>query len=296
MVFGCITSRIRHRRVSKKKMENLLGSFKQARHFCDETWAPERRKLLEDLKSIKDEVQRQGIIHSIGSITYSSAGIVGGGLAIAGIITAPFTFGASLGLTVAGIATGLTSGVAGYTHTKVKSKIVEKQYTDANTCLIKHYESCKEMIGLLELLELDMKTMKFRRDHMESNFKELLTDVEGVDIAGWVDDIETLLTIGKLHTANSSVHVAIKIVTNLASLIWNAVELSGYNKGQLCYDAQRLQSVIEKMQQELDNFINTMLLIEQRLQNGFMKKKNKLRRIYYILNVIKGKAKQVIKQ
>lgn len=86
-------------------------------------------------------------------------------------------------MTVAGIATGLTSGVAGYTHTKVKRKIVEKQYNDANTCLIKHYESCKEMIRLLEPLELDMKTiMKFRRDHMESNLKELLTDVEGVDI------------------------------------------------------------------------------------------------------------------
>lgn len=138
------------------------------------------------------------------------------------------------------------------------------------------------MIRLLEQLELDLKTIKkFRRDHMESNLKELFTDVEGVeqlvdifkvvdfnDIACWVDDIETLLTIGNLQTAHLCVHVANEIVTNLPSLIWNAE----YNKGQLCSDAERLQSVIEQMQQELDDFINTMLLIEQQLQNGFMKK------------------------
>ena len=52
---------------------------------------------------------------------------MGGGLVIAGIVTAPFTFGASLALTVAGVATGLTSGVAGVTHGVVKLGIVGKQ-------------------------------------------------------------------------------------------------------------------------------------------------------------------------
>lgn len=63
------------------------------------------------------------------SITYSSVGLVGGGLAIAGIFTTPFTFGASLGLTVAGIATGVTSGVAGVTHGAVKFGIVKNILT-----------------------------------------------------------------------------------------------------------------------------------------------------------------------
>lgn len=103
-----------------------MVSFVKARDYYKETWATERREILKELESFRDEIQRQAKIHSIGSITYSSVGLVGGGLAIGGIVTAPFTFGASLGLTVAGIVTGVTSGVAGVTHGAVKFGIVKK--------------------------------------------------------------------------------------------------------------------------------------------------------------------------
>lgn len=79
---------------------------------------------------------------------------------------------------------------------------------------------------------------------MELNFKEFLMDVEGVeklvdifkvvdlnDIVGLVDDIEMLLIIGKLYIGYLSVFVVIGIVINLVFLIWNVVELLGYNKG-----------------------------------------------------------------
>lgn len=257
-------------------MENQR-SLNQARHFYDETWAPERIKLLKDLKSIKEEVQRQAMIYSIGSITYSSTGLFGAGLAIAGIITAPFTFGASLGLTVAGVATGLTSGIAGITHGAVKLGIVRQQLKDADTFLKKHDESDKKMKRLLHLLALDMEMVRRVQNEINpcdenysSKVEELFKDVVGLadgveqlvdiskvfhvyDIAGRVHDVEKFLTIGKLHSAHSSVHVAIGIVTNLASLTLNAIELSRFNKGQLCYNAQRLRSVIEQLQQELDD-------------------------------------------
>eukprot|EP00105_Crassostrea_gigas_P002514 XP_011415074.1 PREDICTED: apolipoprotein L3-like [Crassostrea gigas] len=137
-----------------------LDSFIKARNFYHKKWAPERRRVLKDLESIRDEVQRQAKIHSIGSITYSSVGLVGGGLAIAGIITAPFTFGVSLGLTVAGVATGVTSGVAGVTHGAVKFGIVKTQISNAKTNLENHDKHCKEMKRLLELLKQDIQTIK----------------------------------------------------------------------------------------------------------------------------------------
>ncbi|XP_048753821.2 apolipoprotein L3-like isoform X1 [Ostrea edulis] len=129
-------------------------SFKAAKTYFSNTWAPERKQVIAELTSIKDEVQRQAKIHSVGSITYSSVGLVGGGLAIAGIVTAPFTFGVSLGLTVAGIATGVTSGVAGVAHGVVKFGIVKSKCNEAKTSLENHNTSSKKMKRLVgELVE-----------------------------------------------------------------------------------------------------------------------------------------------
>ncbi|KAL9968186.1 hypothetical protein ACROYT_G026529 [Oculina patagonica] len=51
-----------------------------------------------------------GIARTVGG----SASIIGGGMAIAGLVLAPFTAGASLGLTIAGVATGATGGVTSF--------------------------------------------------------------------------------------------------------------------------------------------------------------------------------------
>ena len=106
-------------------LENL-DSFKNAKQYF-KIWVPERQNILEELRRIRDEIQRQARIHTIGSITYSSVGLVGGGLAIAGIVTAPFTFDASLALTGAGVAKGVTFRFAGVTHGVVNIGQFEEQ-------------------------------------------------------------------------------------------------------------------------------------------------------------------------
>lgn len=285
---------IYNNRCVPKSMEHL-DSFVKARNFYDETWAPERREVLNELEIIRDEIQRQAKIHSIGSITYSSVGLIGGGLAIAGIITAPFTFGASLGLTVAGIATGVTSGVAGVTHGAVKFGIVKKHINNAKTNLEKHEKSGKEMKSLLKLLKQDIQTIEANiQDCKElkasylgesligiggatgvaTGIVNLVNNSKAVDvyrITGNVDEVARVLSIGtalddivpsalkdvskgvtKLSTEALSVLAAIGIVIDLGSLIWNAVDLSKFNKGQLCSEAEKLQKVIEQMQHEYD--------------------------------------------
>lgn len=280
-----------------QKVEHM-DSVGKAQHFFDEKWAPERRRILKDLKSIKDEVQRQATIQSIGSITYSSVGIVGGGLVIAGIITAPFTLGVSLGLTVAGVATELTSGVAGVIHGAVKFGIVIRQCKNAKTSLMKHNDSCEKMKLLLELLKQDMKSIEksivvcYEMKNSYSsivlelfelgvgvtfavkNAKYLVDISKAVNlyrIVGSVDEVDRLLSIGKvlddilpsvfkdvsngntkLSTPTSSVLAAVGILFDVISLILNAVNLSKFKKGQLCSEAEKLQSIIEQMQQEYD--------------------------------------------
>eukprot|EP00105_Crassostrea_gigas_P012074 XP_011427958.1 PREDICTED: uncharacterized protein LOC105328675 [Crassostrea gigas] len=275
-------------------MENL-DSFAKARHFYDETWAIERRKILKELESIRDEVQRQAKIHSIGSIAYSSVGVVGGGLAIAGIITAPFTFGVSLGLTVAGAATGVASGVAGVTHGAVKTGKVKTQINNAKTNLENHDKHCKEMTRLLELLKEDIKTIKasikdtneLETSYLGQDLKHigkaagvakgivnLVNNSKAVDvyrITGNVDEVARVMSIGtalddiipsvfkdvskgvtKISTEALSALAAIGIVIDLWSLYRSTADLSNFQKGQLCSEAEKLQTVIEQMQHEYD--------------------------------------------
>lgn len=280
-----------------KKVEHM-DSVGKAQHFFDEKWAPERRRILKDLKSIKDEVQRQATVQSIGSITYSSVGIVGEGLVIAGIITAPFTLGVSLGLTAAGLATELTSGVAGVIHGAVKFGIVIRQCKNAKTSLMKHNDSCVKMRLLLELLKRDIKSIEksivvcheMKNSYSSigkelaklglgvvgvvKNAKDLVDISKAVNlyrIVGSVDEVDRLLSIGKvlddmlpsvfkdvsngntkLSTPTSSVLAAVGILIDVICLIWNAFNLSKFKKGSLCSEAEKLQSIIEQMQQEYD--------------------------------------------
>lgn len=270
-----------------------MVSFVKARDYYKETWATERREILKELESFRDEIQRQAKIHSIGSITYSSVGLVGGGLAIAGIVTAPFTFGASLGLTVAGIVTGVTSGVAGVTHGAVKFGIVKKQCNNAKTSLENHDKSCKEMKSLLELLKQDIDTIEasikdgneLKTSFVGEGFQgvggtvgvvkgvvNLVNNSKAVEvyrITGNVDEVARVLSLGtalddivpsafkdvskgvtKLSTEALSVLAAVGIVIDLGALIYNAVDLSKINKGKLCTEAEKLQSVIKQMQDE----------------------------------------------
>lgn len=272
-----------------------LDSYVKARYFYHKEWAPERRRVLKDLESIRDEVQRQATMHSIGSITYSSVGLVGGGLAIAGIITAPFTFGVSLGLTVAGTATGVASGVAGVTHGAFKTRKVKTQINNAKTNLENHDKHCKEMTRFLELLKEDIVTIKASiKDTNELKIPSLDQDLKHIGkaagvakgivnlvnkskavdvyrITGNVDEVARVMSLGtalddiipsvfkdvskgvtKISTEALSALAAIGIVMDLWSLYTSTAELSNFQKGQLCSEAENLQKVIKEMQHEYD--------------------------------------------
>lgn len=87
----------------------------QSKGMFSKKFAPERMKVINELISLRDDIQKEARIQKIGSVTYSGVGIVGVDLIIAGIIAASFTFGRSLALFVAGGAVTNSSGVAGVT-------------------------------------------------------------------------------------------------------------------------------------------------------------------------------------
>ena len=63
------------------------------------------------IQSIQEEIDLHHDNVNKATIAGATAGIVGGGLMIGGLIAAPFTFGASLGLTIVGATIGTAGGV-----------------------------------------------------------------------------------------------------------------------------------------------------------------------------------------
>lgn len=229
-------------------------SFIEAKCYYENNWKNGQKKAIEKLKEIKNELQEQARILSIGTITYSSVGLVGGCLTVAGIIAAPFTAGLSVVLTVAGIATGVTSGVAGVTHGAVKFEIVKHLCEDAKTSLEQHHAPCIEMRNMLKVL----------KEEVEDEYKKTKNDFTGnANNAARVIKLCTALAdiipsaakdvskgVAKISTKAFGVLVAIGILADLGSLISNSIGLSKFNDGKLCPEAQKLQDVINQMECE----------------------------------------------
>ena len=90
-------------------------------------WCPIRRQTIEFLKNQKDEILKIVRDVRIAKIAGSATSLIGGGaLTITGLALIPFTFGASIGLTLAGAAVGALG-----TATSFGAAIVSKLMTSA---------------------------------------------------------------------------------------------------------------------------------------------------------------------
>ena len=78
--------------------EDLVENFRQ--------WRPTRKRTREKLEELASKLQEQHIRGSKSTIVGASAGTVGGILAIAGLITAPFNFGAGIVVSLVGAGIG----------------------------------------------------------------------------------------------------------------------------------------------------------------------------------------------
>lgn len=83
--------------------EDLFENFRQ--------WRPTRKRTREKLEELASKLQEQHIRGSKSTIVGASAGTVGGILAIAGLITAPFTFGAGFVVSLFGAGIGGVGGL-----------------------------------------------------------------------------------------------------------------------------------------------------------------------------------------
>lgn len=251
-----------------------------------EKWAAERRRVIEDLKEIKDEIQNKARNHSIGSAVYSGIGTAGGGMVIVGFLALPVTFGTSLGLIAAGTSTELLSGVLGFGHGIFKNSSIKKLCKKARSSLKTHHENCMKMKRTLKTeakmfdsrpkLDISHENQsKTQRERAKTLVKPLLNSVksskafftyqttESKEEATKVMDPEKSLDdmipsyVKEVTFQNSSnvpreglaALAALGVITNLFSLFEDISELTS---DELCVEAQKIQDIIEQMEYEYD--------------------------------------------
>ena len=116
-------------------------------------WIPIRQRTMEQLKELATKLHQHHRNVNISTITGASMGTVGGVLGIAGLIAAPFTFGAGLIVSLVGAAIGGAGGLV-MSGSKVVEIILEKLgLKDVQAAIKEDHEACTKLQQQLDCLE-----------------------------------------------------------------------------------------------------------------------------------------------
>ncbi|XP_062577311.1 uncharacterized protein LOC134239163 [Saccostrea cucullata] len=272
-------------------MEGSVATLEEARQYYTDIWSPERRRVIAHLTEIRDTVQSHAKSHFHGSIRYIGFGVLGGGLSIASIATAPFTLGLSLSLNMAGIATGLSSGVVGLAHDVKKTKTIKEKCYDAKCCLDNHTEVSSIMMDMIrELCDIETEIRNggdlefsfmieqfnqvvggvsaFRRtDNLIKHYRAINmyrlsgNSDEVARILGLSDLMNDLIpatfkdvsgSVAQLSTKVVSVVAICALAKDVICLYRSVSDLSDMENGTLCKEAEKLDQIIKILQREYD--------------------------------------------
>lgn len=261
----------------------FIDSYEDAKYFYKEGFAPEQQKVINDLISLRDEIQREESMQKSKAVTYSRAGIVGGVLVLVGYIVAP---GLSVVLTTCGAVVGITSFVANLLYKDRKVNLVEKKLNQAERSLERYDKLCLEMNKYLLPLKKDIELMQeklnaFER-HGTDNGQEVLKGFSIVQLSAMFKKLELLnikalipqseklselIKLGKLEIFSSiakelasipsevvGAATVISIIGNIRSISFDEDALKDYELGRLCTEAYELNEVITDIKYEVVRF------------------------------------------
>ncbi|XP_046569368.1 apolipoprotein L3-like isoform X1 [Haliotis rubra] len=175
----------------------------------------EKRAVVDTLHTLASEVDKQVLNARIAKTSFASTGIIGSGLAIAGVIAAPFTFGASLGLTIAGAVVGLSSGVGGLTTTIVDSLQNSSKTKAANTAATKYIGTLDQIVAQIEDIKRDWNPQT------EHYFMQAIRDISDVDacriLETVIQSIKTTAEVGEAAARVTAAAAAIAARTTVAA-------------------------------------------------------------------------------
>ncbi|XP_059849555.1 apolipoprotein L3-like [Hypanus sabinus] len=165
-----------------RDQDGLKKGTQTIQDFVNEfpNWERRMNRYIRDLQEIANGIDRYHKGATIANVTGSSLGAVGGVLALAGIITAPFTAGISLVLT----AVGTSIGVAG-TAAKLTADLVE------------YGEQSTKQIKVDEIIKRYKSDLKETLEHLTEIFSVLQSHLVEREIAeSYCNEIKTGVTAG----------------------------------------------------------------------------------------------------
>lgn len=129
---------------------DYINSYVRAREFFLNKFVPERKRLIRQLKNLKNRIQEQTTIQNVGSIAYSGGGIVSGGALLFSLLAAPMTAGVSTAVAV-GLYGSAIFGGADISHRLIKAGLTRKWLNEADTAFEAHKITFSNLLGFFLL-------------------------------------------------------------------------------------------------------------------------------------------------
>lgn len=245
-------------------------SYVKAERFFTHSFSQERKKVIDDLTTFKDRIQREQNIQDVGSYAYTGVGILGGALIVGGIILAPFTAGTSLSVTAAGVACGVSSNFATGLHEGIKYSIVQGKKSNFRKTVKEHEKTClklnQHLMSLIDDLKRQDEVNDFEHTNPSEEFKSLLSKFESIidkseslqKFKTKEGDIYILVTVERLlkrvpfNSLKANSFAAVTFVVDLNLITSDASKTADCDKEGLCTEASIIESVKKQYQREYD--------------------------------------------
>lgn len=140
-------------------VSQITEQFEQLRRLREDLqnafvrWIPIRRRTREQLEELATKLHEHHRNVNITTITGASMGTVGGILSVAGLIAAPFTFGAGIVVSLVGAGIGGAGGLV-MSGSKVVEMILEKLgLKEVQTAIEEDHEASRNLTLLLDSME-----------------------------------------------------------------------------------------------------------------------------------------------
>ena len=152
--------------ITPEQVQNILEKFLVTKEIMQAyidaypTWKNERRKCIEEVRSLADNIDFHHRNINIANLPTAAVGIVGGVLMITGLALIPVTLGVSLGLTISGAVVGVGATATGITTTATDIGIRVDRLKKAKKIVSDHKESTENICKLVQELEKNCREVE----------------------------------------------------------------------------------------------------------------------------------------
>ena len=161
-------------------------------------WKKERQDCIKQIRDLADNIDFHHRNTNIAQVSASIAGLVGGGLTVTGLALIPVTFGASLGISIAGGVVGIGAAVTEIANAGTDIGVRVHRTRKAQHCVNNHVQATQEIQSTL------------------NNLLSLLDETNGLATDEIIDLAEGLV---KMNSAEALQFVSTRVATYLSVLI-----------------------------------------------------------------------------